>query len=174
MNLDTAKTEVADMYRAHGREAPDGVVARLAFAMTEAKCGPCAIESVREAADSGAKPLTVPAFREALGARMEKPEHWPHVSMSTTEARVADEETFWRTTGADSIRTAAQIEPDEARFLAAKMWASGAVPAEPSQIAEEFTSLTWDGAVWRALLVGPVDVEVAFTSARVDRSREVA
>jgi hypothetical protein len=179
MNREQAKDAAADMYRAHGREAPEGVIARLAFAMLEARCGVCALEAVRDAGETGGKPLTVPMLHEALAARMNNPSHLPHISMNTTQAVFADEEKFWRSDGAKAIETGLGCTPLEAQYLAAKMWGSRAVPMVSSQIADEFEPVYGVADIWTAhfrqvQMVTKDAVEGAFTMSRQALLKEVS
>jgi hypothetical protein len=173
MNDELALKEARIMYRRHGREAHDGVATELADAILRSACGSCALEAVRSAGNDGAKPLTVPMLRSAVHDRMELTSHLNHIAASEREDEVSKAETFWRSKGADAIAAALDIDPTSAKFLAAKMWASGAVPAHPSQIADEFDPIHGATKVWSAHfgVVGGVPVsadamEKAFDVAR--------
>lgn len=174
MNDELALKEARIMFRRHGREAPDGVVAELADAMLRSACGPCALEAVRAAGNDGPKPLNVPMLRGAVHERMTTGTgHLHHISSDTTADEASKSEAFWRSAGADAIAQVLECDPTSARFLAAKMWASGAVPAHPSVIADELHSVYGELRTWTAhfAVVGGIPVsneamERAFDDAR--------
>lgn len=174
MNDELALKEARIMYRRHGREAQDGIVAELADAMLRTSCFSCALEAVRDAGTEGPKPLTVPMLRAAVYDRTQTGSgHLSHVSRDSRENEASKAETFWRSAGADAIAAVLNIDPASARFLAAKMWASGAVPAHPSNITDEFSVFNWNGAVWIVHfgVVGGIPVSVQAMETAFDTAR---
>lgn len=140
MNESQALSLVARMFHAHGRNVSPEVAAEYALEILDSDCHPCMSEVVEEFRKHGAKVATVPTMWAAYRERVRSVSHVNHVGQDERALDVGMLEARWRTEGVKAV-VAGGVSGLEADYIAAQMWASGAV--DVNAVATEVENPIW-------------------------------
>ncbi len=154
---------VQRMFLAHARAVSADIITEYAGAVLEANCQSCMGEVVDQVRREGSKVPPVSGLWALYLARNNSPAHHDHIGLDETQVDVGKAETEWRTRGV-GLLTAAGADMAVAKFAAARMWASGAVPVE--QAGEEWMAGIWGATNPDPESLTPVRIERAWDFAR--------
>lgn len=144
MKQTEAVVAVSRMYAAHGLSKSPDVVGEMVREVMVASCGICASAILEENRTSGTRPHTVPTFRGAYHAQSTSVAHGLHAGqVSSTD--VGAVEATWRSEVTHKLEAASGKGRQWSRYMAARMWASGAVT--PDQAVTEALAPAWANTI---------------------------
>lgn len=168
-----ARGLIRRMFAAHSRFLGDLTETEYVEIILTANCEACAVGQIEFVRKEGRKVPDGPELRKAIAERIGTAEHVHHLGQGSRETQAELDEAFWRDRAAKLIAPHAE-SLDLARFIAAQMWWSSAVPANTdsvaAEMADEHARKVWIQSAFTFAHarggVTPALVEAAFSRAR--------